>query len=294
MDMYDLDQLETARARLAELRPDPLRIPPNAATRAFDRGVEAFERSDWDALRDSCTPALHYDDRRRGVRLSGGVDMFVASLRLMGEWGAHASRTLLATAGERLALERVIWAIARDSEAEILSLCEVDAEGRVAAAIFFDPDDRRAASVEMSQRFRRGEGQRMPAAAGEAMDALLHHDFERLRATLPDDFVFHDQRRTGLGQLGGAAAFVESLGPLGELAPDFCMETLYTIAIGEYGMLDLARVFGTLAATGGAFESCYVRLGIWRGDRIVAMELFEPEDLDLARARFAALRPTSA
>jgi hypothetical protein len=34
IDMYDLDRLDAARSRFAELRPDPLRIPPNAASRA--------------------------------------------------------------------------------------------------------------------------------------------------------------------------------------------------------------------------------------------------------------------
>jgi hypothetical protein len=35
-------------------------------------------------------------------------------------------------------------------------------------------------------------------------------------------------------------------------------------------------------------------LGSWRGDRLVALELFEPEDLARARARFEALRPDPA
>jgi ketosteroid isomerase-like protein len=126
------------------------------------------------------------------------------------------------------------------------------------------------------------------------MEALMDHDFARLRAVLPEDFVFHDHRRAGLGRVEGAAAFVASLAPLAEQAPDFCIETLFTIAIGEHGMLDMARVFGTLAASGGAFETFYARLGTWRGDRIVAMELFEPNDLDRARARFTELHRESA
>jgi hypothetical protein len=100
--------------------------------------------------------------------------------------------------------------------------------------------------------------------------------------------VFHDHRRTGLGRLEGGTAFVASLAPRAEQAPDFCMESLYTIAVAEHGMLDMARVFGTLAASGGTFESVYARLGTWRGDQLVAMEIFEPEDLELARARLEA------
>src|SRR5262249_48510737 len=52
IDTYNLEQLDAARARFealragaarAELRPHPLRIPPNAATRASDRWQDAFE-----------------------------------------------------------------------------------------------------------------------------------------------------------------------------------------------------------------------------------------------------------
>jgi hypothetical protein len=51
----------------------------------------------------------------------------------------------------------------------------------------------------------------------------------------------------------------------------------------------LARNFGTLRE-GGAFESVYLRLTSFRG----GMEMFEPEDLDAAQARFEELRATCA
>ena len=56
-DQYDLERLDQARARFAELRPDPLRIPPNAATRSIDRWREAFEARDWPALEALCAPS---------------------------------------------------------------------------------------------------------------------------------------------------------------------------------------------------------------------------------------------
>jgi ketosteroid isomerase-like protein len=302
IELFELEAVDAALARLAELRPDPLRIPPNAATRAGVRWHEAFAAGDWESVEALYGPTLALEDRRRGFLTSGDRQMLLASDRLIGSSRPRISRTVLATAGDRLALQSVLVAGTADDGAfegvafdnEILQVIEVDGDGRFVAAIWFDPEDRRAASMEMGERFRRGEGQRIPAAARDAMDALLRHDFERLRAALPDDFVFHDQRRTGLGRLVGAAAFVDSLAPVAEQAPDFCIETLYTVAIDEHGMLDMARVFGTLAASGGAFETCYARLASWRGDRIVSMELFEPEDLDRARARFEELCARSA
>lgn len=48
------------------------------------------------------------------------------------------------------------------------------------------------------------------------------------------------------------------------------------------------------AAAGGDVEVSYVRLVLFQDDRIVRLELFEPEDLDAARTRFAALRPDTS
>jgi hypothetical protein len=177
----------------------------------------------------------------------------------------------------------------------MLLLWEVDAEGHVVAVIVFDPDQRRAASLEMSERYYRSEAARwIPAAAVEGIRAMNTHDLGRMRAALPDDFVFDDHRRTGLGRLEGADAFVASLAWPFEQAPDSVVETLYTVATAQHGDLVMAHSFGTLAESGGEVESVYVRLGLYRGGRIVGMELFEPEDLDVARARFEELRPDSS
>jgi hypothetical protein len=66
------------------------------------------------------------------------------------------------------------------------------------------------------------------------------------------------------------------------------IESLCIVATEAYGVLDLGHSFGTRA--GGEFESVFVRIMLHQGDRLVGAELFEPEDLDVARARFAELR----
>ena len=61
---------------------------------------------------------------------------------------------MLATAGDRLALSRRSSGGGSDAvpfEVEVLDVIEVDAEGRLVALVAFDPDDRRAASVEMTR-----------------------------------------------------------------------------------------------------------------------------------------------
>src|SRR5262249_46901473 len=111
LEIFEPEHVDAALARFAELRPDPLRIPPNAATRAGDRVQEAGRARDWDALRALCAPALEYDDRRRGLRSAGDREMYLASMQhiFSGRGRARAARTVLATSGDRLALEHVLW-----------------------------------------------------------------------------------------------------------------------------------------------------------------------------------------
>jgi ketosteroid isomerase-like protein len=292
-DFHTLDQLDEARARFEELRPDPLRIPPNAATRVSDRHDEATGAGDMKALALLCAPTMVFDDRRRAVLLTGDRDMFIASSRLIVGAAARASRTLLATAGDRLTLEHLHWtggAPGQDWDLENLSLHEVDAEGRTVAIVAFDADDRRTASKELLERYARSDaGRWMPAKAVEFRRAILDHDLDRVRATLPDAFVFHDHRRTGPGRLEGRDAFLAWLAALFEQSADAIIEPFYYLATGEHVFVAVGHTFGTLAE-GGAFEFVWAQVGLNQGGRPVTVELFEVEDLDAALARYEALR----
>jgi hypothetical protein len=291
IEMFEIDDVDAALARLAELRPDPTRIPPNAATRTSDRHQEALKAEDMDAFARLCAPTMVFDDRRRGVLLTGGRDLFIASSRHTAR--AIMVRSLLATAGDRLTLEHLRWTdpSGRDWEVENLSIHEVDAEGRTVAVVAFDLEDRRAASAEMLERYVRTEEARwIPASFLEFAGALNDHDLDRLRAAVPLDFVFDDHRRTGLGRLESAEDYLAAVAALFEQAPDVIIEQLYLIAEERHGSLSMTHRFGTVV-DGGAFESVFVQLARYRGDRLVGLELFEPEDLDTARARFADLRP---
>ena len=291
IDHYELDQLDAARARFDALRPDPLRIPPNAATRTDERMGAALAARDLEAVAALCAPELVFDDRRRLNRLRGDRELFLAANRLMA--GNRASRTVLATMGERLALSRVVW-LGSDAiplEVEVLDVVEVDGEGRLVALVAFDPGDRRAASAEMTERYHRGEGARPESPAFlEFIRAMNTHDAVAARAALPDEFAFSDHRRTGFGRLGNADDYVASLSALWAQSDDAILETLYYVAVEEHASLSVARWFGTLPS-GGEFESIFIRLGLFQGSRFTGAETFELEDLDLARARFEALRP---
>ena len=66
-------------------------------------------------------------------------------------------------------------------------------------------------------------------------------------------------------------------------------EPPYYVASEEHGSLAMGHTYGTLAG-GGDFESVFLSLWLYRDGRPVALERFEPADLDLARARFEELR----
>jgi ketosteroid isomerase-like protein len=293
-DQYDLDRLDQALARFVALRPDPLRIPPTTATRGSERLRVAFDAGDWDAFRALCAPGFVFEDRRRLMHLSGDVEMLLTGSRFLVESGVRSSSTVLATSGDRLALHHYRFVGDRDGsawEAEVLNLSEVDAEGRTVAMIHFDPDDHRAASAEMLERYLRSDaGAWMAPSFVELRRGLLAHDLDGIRAVTPDDFVFHDHRRLGAGRLEGAGVFVAWLAALFEQSPDAMIETIYYVATDKHGFVAVGHTFGT-NAEGGEFESVFVQLLRQQGGRAVSAELFELDDLDVARARFEQLRP---
>jgi hypothetical protein len=305
LDFYGPEQLDEALARFELLGgepsietpavPDALRIPPNAAIRTSDRWQEAYDRRDWDAVAAQFAASLEYDDRRRVTRLRGDRETLMASMRYVGSRGiTRVTRVALATAGDRLVLERFRWAGGADEtrfEVEAVAITEVDAQGRVVAHVLFDLEDRLAASREMLERFLRSDAARvMPPESGEMFRALLDHDPRRCRAVLPDDFVLDDHRRTGLGRLEGADAYIAALSALFVEAPNVIVEPLYYLAVEPHGALAVAHTYGTLAG-GGEFENAFVQLGRHSAKGIISAELYELDDLDAARKRFADLCP---
>ncbi len=296
IDLYDPGQLEQARARFDEIGaravPDPLRIPPNASTWANDRWWALAQAEDWDAVRE-LTAGMVFEDRRRLIRIAGGSELLLADTRHLWDSGWRPTRTLLATAGDRLSLERMLWTLREDgqvSEIEVLKVSEIDADGRIVAYTIFDADDLRAASAELFERWVRLGADAILPASIEFFRTWNDHDLGRMRALLPDDYVFHDHRRTGIGRVEGADAYVASLAALYELGPDVRLHMLYQVAQAQYGFVSVAHSFGT-NAEGGAFEAVFVALSLSRGGRQVGAELFELDDLDAALARFEELRP---
>ena len=125
---------------------------PNAATAFLERVWAAFDLSDLEAAEEPLatarahfSPDFVWEDRRPIVGLSGGLDLMIASARGRLASGArHQRRTIVGTAGDRVAVGRILWAggpPAGRFEVEFLAVHEVNETGLCTALIFFDPDD---------------------------------------------------------------------------------------------------------------------------------------------------------
>jgi class 3 adenylate cyclase/tetratricopeptide (TPR) repeat protein len=297
-DTYDLDQVDQGLARFTELRPDPLRVPSNAADRVLADVQRIRESRGVGALRALVTEDFRFEDHGRRSLVAGGVEEWLRALEfLTDESRGKAETELVATVGERLALHRVLWRDPCDGnrfEIENYRVCEIDDAGSLRAIEVFDSGDRAAAFAALYHRYIRANADRLPPHAFGFLDAWNAHDIDRLRAILPTEFYFDDRRRTGVGRLDGLEAYLASLVALFELSPDVRIEPLYQVADAEHARVYLGRWCGT-NAEGGEFESVYVILQRQDADRAsLGAEMFEVDDLELALARFEELRPWPA
>jgi hypothetical protein len=94
-----------------------------------------------------------------------------------------------------------------------------------------------------------------------------------------------------MGRIDGPDAYLASVAALGELVSTATAALgWHWPALAPHGALTAARLSGTLAASGGEFESIYLYLFTISRGRIARIELFELEQLDAALARFEELR----
>jgi hypothetical protein len=229
-----------------------------------------------------------FEDRRRLIRIAGGSELLLADatpLDVRMAPDAHAARD----AGDRLSLERMLWSLGdRGQVSEIEVLGSPRSMPRAASSP--TSSSTRTIAPPRAELFERyvangADGLRRASSRSRAWN---DHDLERMRALLPEGFYLDDRRRTGVGRLAGADAYLASLAAVWELSRDLRIEMLHIIGTAEHGTLYVCRWFGT-NAEGGDFDAVYVCIGLLRGEEPAGMEIFELDDLDVARARFESL-----
>ena len=101
--------------------------------------------------------------------VTGDLEVYTTNMEFIrSQPRLRLTRELLGTAGDRIALERLVQTGGPDGgefEIDLIALVEVDAAGRLVAVVNWDPDDRRAAFDEAHARFVAGEAGAAPAHA---------------------------------------------------------------------------------------------------------------------------------
>ena len=185
LEVFEVEAGDAALARFEELRPDLLRVPPNAhfhalaaaagerpvraasdshldnaASRTMERFVRATDARDWQALADIFAASLRFDDRRPLLRMQLGREGFLEQHRVLFDVpNAHWTTSAIATRGEHLVLTRLILhgdVAGGGGPLEIDHLClvEVDVDGRMIMIVLFEPENHDAAYAELDARWR--------------------------------------------------------------------------------------------------------------------------------------------
>ncbi len=257
----------------------------NLATRAVERTIDALNAGDWPAFVALVAPVYVLEDR---TRFSSGIELdrerYVAMNRGVVAGGMSWAVETIATRGQHLSLHHARWNVEYGpiglSQNELLTLDEVDDEGRRCHAVHFDTDDLDAAYAELDARGGTDESH------GHAQ-AVAAQDWAGFRALLADDHVLLDYRPLGWGTLRGPDAYVEMIRGLAEITHELRLVTYHRVRHGQYA-LSVAATTGR--GEGGRFENPLVNLREYDdAGRIRRHEMYALDEFARARERFESL-----
>ncbi|OBB66365.1 BTAD domain-containing putative transcriptional regulator [Mycobacterium sp. 852014-50255_SCH5639931] len=288
-EIFDEADLDAALARFDELS-RPTRRLENAASRAEDRLFERSAAGDWAAIAEILAGDSFVEDRRRVVNVGvwDGRDAVMANMRALAEGLAQVTLTVIATRGERLALI-LIRSFNTDLGRgefviEMLGIVETDADGRIAAHVFFDVDDTDAAFDELDARYVAGEAAAYARTWSVIAGSYAAMNRRELFPTTPD-WVNIDHRRPGIIEEGGLNA---SLLSLWQLTTDltFRIETVHRLT--DLGVV-CSHVAHGVSQDGFDAEWRGIEVQTVDGHLIDRCEIFDETDLEAALARFDEL-----
>jgi hypothetical protein len=291
-ELFDEADLDAALARFEELHPQTHRLE-NVASRVSERFQAPLAARNWDAMAEMLAVDTVIDDRRRvvGSGVHRGRDVDVANMRATSDIGIeNVTSTVVATRGERLILSRVHFSrrdeLPEPFYTEILRILEIDAEERIAARVFFDPEQINAAFEELDARYLAGDA----AAHAHAWSLIssIYAGFNRheLPATTPD-FTYIDHRPLITIDASDLPA---SIGAVWKLTPDI---STYIEAVHRLSDLGAVVTHTARGISHEGFDAEWRMVNIFTvdGDLVSRCEMFDEADLDAALARFEELSP---
>jgi hypothetical protein len=293
-EVFDEADLDVALAKFEELHPQTPRLE-NAASRAGERLLGHFAASEWDGMAELLADSLFTDDRRRvvGAGIRHGLEAQIADFQAMaGVWITNVTPTIVATRGERLALQRARFSDRdRGPEAfltETLGLGEINADERFVAFVTFDPDDLDAAFEELDARYLAGE-----AAAHAGVWSVIARTYaavnrHEILPTAPN-WINVDHRRLARASIQ-TDDLTTYLRAVWDLTPDL---TIYVEAVHRLSERGAVVTHAARGRSPQGFEAEWrlVEVLTVEGELINRCEVFDEADLDSALARFEELHP---
>ncbi len=290
-EIYDEPELGAALERFDQLGSPTRARHANAASRVAQRGVTAFVNDDWAAMRAMIADNFASDDRRRVVN-SGivlGRDQVEASFRAASDIGYQNLRsTVIATRGDRLQMDRLVFSghdpAPEPFVSEVLRVLEIDEQGMMTAAVFFDPEDMDAALAELDVRYIAEEAAPYAGAWSAVVDAYASIGRSEIPAMTPEAVSIDHRRGTSFAP-GELREYVRA---------GFELDQRVTPYIETVHRLNRHGAVTTLAARGKSrdgFDAEWrgVVISIVAGAMISQCEFFDETDLDAALTRFDEL-----
>ncbi len=269
------------------------RVPSNAAAEASRRLVALFTAHRLEECANLYAEDAHTEDRRSitGTDLVGRAG-HVATFASAAELGAgETTFETIAVRGDRLVLGLIAMDFA-DWDVKILTVTQLDAEGRFTRSVWFDDADLAEASAELDEWYVAGEGaddERVLTAGAAWIRAVNAGDLDAIRALAADDFVWVDHRQLGW-PVSDVEGFLEQRGQYADVENRFV-----NAEMDVRGRAVLATTINrAVGPDGGAVDWLFFTVSIWSADgRVQRMETFDEEHRGAALARFDELSRVS-
>jgi hypothetical protein len=295
-EIFDESDLDAALARFDELNQQVPQLE-NAATRTWARLADAFNRRHVEDFQALIAADCHADDRRKGLRalFEGRAPRHAAQAMfdVTPSWWPEAD--VVAIRGCRFALMRNRFRDTAETDqpiaAEYLTVVEISDDSLLRYTVRFDPDDINGAITELTARWiASGEVVAHPeiieAHRRLLVDIANRHDWDTF-ATLSAGATFVGHRQLAVGA-DTMADYISSIRMLASLVRDLWLEPAEILAHSALGVLTYVVVKGT-STEGAPVELPLVILVLFDGDRVSRVETFEPNQRELAVARFEEL-----
>lgn len=289
-ELFDECDIDAALARLDELSRPETKLA-NAATRARAYACDVYNRHDKEKF--TALAIGRYEDRRKGLRYEGAADRdFATSIVSETPTSWHLESEPVGIRGERLALSRDVFRDTGDREppipVEMLVLTDITDES-VVKTVLFDPDDIDAAFAELTARWiASGDVEHLAVirAAQRIFETFNRHDWETFTTYLRDaTYVSH--RQLGIDD-ADISDYLLSVQMWVSLIPDLRTEAAEVLAHSAIGGVVSAVLKGT-STNGTVVEIPSIVLALNDGDRVTHLETYDPEQRDMALARFDEL-----